>query len=84
MIEQAFIEQQGKCDRCSSTQNLTIDHIVPRSLLLDMGFEPDGKDFDEDNLTCLCKRCNQFKSNHLDFSNPKTKPLLIKYVNKIE
>lgn len=83
MKEQAWIKTQGKCEKCPATDNLTLDHIIPKTMLLDMGFEPDGQDFDEENFSCLCRRCNMFKSNRLDFSNPKTKKLLLKYINQI-
>jgi len=44
-----------KCLKCGSDKNLSLDHIVPKSL---------GGSNDEDNLQCLCVPCNQEKSNN--------------------
>jgi len=38
--------------------------------------------FDWDNFQALCRKCNTLKSGRFDLSNEKTKPLLIKYINK--
>lgn len=43
-----------KCVYCLATENLTIDHKVPKS--------QGGKD-DIKNLQCLCMRCNGIKSS---------------------
>lgn len=42
------------CRRCGSTEDLTIDHKIPRSR---------GGTNDEDNLQTLCRRCNSAKNN---------------------
>ena len=39
----------GKCVQCGSTENLTMDHILPKS--------KGGKD-ELKNLQCLCFPCN--------------------------
>lgn len=78
-----FITEGATCLRCGSNQDLTIDHIVPVSLL--EAFQlPVNLLLDDDNFQVLCRRCNWFKSNKMDFSNPRTKELLIKYVNLIQ
>lgn len=75
-------EQNQKCDRCPETSYLTVDHIIPASLLIQIGIESDLM-FIPENYGVLCKRCNWFKANRLDFANPKTKPLLKEFVNNI-
>lgn len=43
-----------KCGYCSSTRNLTIDHIIPRSK---------GGENTWQNLVTCCSRCNSLKDN---------------------
>jgi hypothetical protein len=47
---------RSTCLRCGATDNLTIDHIHPRSR---------GGSGDDDNLQTLCRRCNSTKNNKL-------------------
>lgn len=72
----------GQCQhpRCTTTLNLTVDHIIPRQLLKCFGMEHFA-DTDEDNFQVMCKKHNVEKANQLDYTNPKTLPLLKKYVN---
>src|SRR5690348_16550010 len=65
------------CEKCGRPTNLTLDHIIPVHILADFGFDF-LEMYDEENLRLLCKPCNNMKSNHLDFSTPKTKHLLLK------
>jgi hypothetical protein len=44
------------CQHCGTTDNLTIDHIHPRSR---------GGSGEDDNLQTLCRRCNSAKNNRL-------------------
>lgn len=54
-VRQAVFDRDGRaCKECKSTDDLSIDHIVPRSK---------GGSHDEDNLQTLCRRCNSAKSN---------------------
>ncbi len=79
-----IINRDGKkCRRCPREEWLTLDHIVPLSLLRDMGIDDLETYRDHDNFQLLCKPCNQFKSNRLDFSDPRTKQLLIKYLQQL-
>ena len=45
--------KMNRCRYCKATENLTIDHKIPRI--------QGGKDVIT-NLQCLCKRCNGIKS----------------------
>ena len=46
----------GKCRKCGSTQDLTIDHIVPKKY---------GGGSTRDNLQILCGSCNNKKGHRL-------------------
>lgn len=83
-MKQALVADAVKCENpvCEETQNLTVDHIVPMAILQDMGYDRD-RYWDEENMQVLCMRCNKYKNNRLDFSNKKTKPILLKYLNEI-
>jgi len=76
-------ENIGKCSRCGSTRDLTVDHIIPSSILQSFGIDT-AKVLIDENFDLLCLRCNMFKANRLDFANPKTKPLLIRFINEIK
>lgn len=84
-VEGAFAEvvaRDGeKCRRCGKTEHLTLDHIIPVSLLRQLiGQDNESKYEDLENLEILCRRCNLFKANQVDMTNPKSKPLLLKYI----
>jgi len=49
-----FKRDRNRCVYCNSKENLTIDHVVPKSL--------GGKDSWE-NLVTACQKCNAKKSN---------------------
>jgi len=70
------------CVRCHSSANLTIDHIIPINFLMQNLGATVEETFDWDNFQALCRKCNTLKSGRFDLSNEKTKPLLIKYINK--
>lgn len=48
----------GKCRKCSSVNQLTIDHIIPVAK---------GGTHDRSNLQCLCRPCNREKSDRTDW-----------------
>lgn len=60
MWKQSIKEKwNNKCAYCESTENLTIDHIVPQS--------KGGLDLLE-NVVCCCKSCNSSKG-HIDWKD---------------
>lgn len=75
-------EQYGKCAKCERTENLTLDHLVPQSLLRDMGVDIEHEII-EDNYQILCRICNQYKSSRLDFANPQTKVVLVRLLERL-
>jgi len=50
LFERVLIEE-GKCRKCGSTQNLTIDHLIPKSKRPDLYAV-------RSNLTAACLKCN--------------------------
>lgn len=74
----------GVCQRCTHhVATLTVDHIIPVSILLPIDRTGELVYEDEENFEFLCRACNGFKGNNLDIFNPKTKTLLLKYANLI-
>lgn len=67
----------GICEKCSKLSTpLTVDHIIPISIL-DMIDETGNAKYEwEDNFQLVCRICNIFKANRLDKRNPKTMRLL--------
>jgi len=53
--ENIFIRDGNRCTYCGSPDNLTLDHIVPRS--------KGGARWDDTNVTTACRPCNQAKGS---------------------
>ncbi len=52
-----IFERDGyHCRSCSSKTDLSIDHVIPRSM---------GGDSSDDNLQVLCRKCNSAKNNRM-------------------
>lgn len=77
-LEDLLNRDGKKCYRCGREDWLTVDHIVPVSILRDMGVPELETYADKENLRLLCKMCNGFKANRLDFSDPRTKRVLLR------
>lgn len=82
LLEQQIRKELQQVCKCGRTENLTLDHIVPIDILKQFGIEPE-KEVVEGNYQILCRMCNIFKGNRLDFSNPRTKELLLKILNRL-
>lgn len=75
--------QEGAvCEKCGRKDNLTLDHIIPLEMLMSFGMNYEQQ-YAEENLRILCRTCNHFKGRQFDFSTPKTKELLLKYLEKL-
>lgn len=70
---------QRTCAKCGIQKECNVDHIIPVHLLEQLGLDRERYE-DEKNFQYLCFACNRFKASKLDLTNPKTMPLLKKYV----
>lgn len=89
LIRKKLIRENGAvCEKCGRKFNsvkgagISLDHIIPQSILRDMGFSVEDM-CDERNFQLMCQSCNAQKGNSLDFTNPKTKPLLLEYLGRV-
>lgn len=82
-LENLIARDGAKCRRCGGEKFLSIEHIVPEFLLKQFFATLEELYTDLDNLELLCRFCNAAKGGSLDFSNPKTKVILLKYIEKI-
>lgn len=72
-------EKSGICAMCKEKKELTVDHIFPVSLMMSLGLREEVYK-DEYNLELLCRTCQLLKGNNFNFHNPKTIPLIEKYI----
>lgn|SRR3990167_360351 len=77
-----FQENAKQCEKCPRNENLTLDHIIPVRWIDQLGIEEERM-FMPENYRILCSPCNHFKADKLDFSDKRTKELLIKYLEKV-
>jgi 5-methylcytosine-specific restriction endonuclease McrA len=69
----------GVCAGCGRNLSyLTVDHIVPLSIIEMLDDTGKMKSELEENFQLLCMPCNKFKANRIDKKNPITKQLLLK------
>lgn len=79
-IRQKLIEQNNGCEKCGcQDRKLTIDHIIPQRFLKDLGISPE-KDRNEKNFRLLCDLCNARKGHEFDFTDPRTRYLILEYL----
>lgn len=74
------------CRRCGSKNELTIDHIIPVSLLEFLGIKKETSyawKKHSANLQLLCRACNSLKSNRVDWSDKRSLHLLQSYIDKL-
>lgn len=79
-------ENKGKereCKRCHKIREVTVDHIIPKHLLEQLGLFDEVTDWRE-NMELLCLACNRFKGGQLDLANPLTIPLLKEVIDRID
>lgn len=69
------------CAKCGRFGTMTVDHIVPISILDMLDETGEAKYEMEENFQYLCKICNAFKANRLDKRNQFTKEVLLKLLN---
>lgn len=73
----------GVCMMCKNLAELTVDHIFPASLMMSWGLREEVYK-DGDNLELLCRPCQLLKGNNFNFHNPKTIPLIEKYIQVLK
>lgn len=78
MITKQKLRDKSSCNRCGSTKNLTKDHIIPLAILRALGMSGN----DKENLQILCQTCNNTKGSQLDPKNPRTRPLMLYYLDR--
>ena len=86
--KEKLIERDGAhCSKCKSSNELTIDHIVPVQMLEMMGinrkhtysFHKHGF-----NLQLLCRKCNALKTFRFDWTDKRTKPNIQFYLDSLD
>jgi 5-methylcytosine-specific restriction endonuclease McrA len=77
-----LLGQEASCRKCKRTDNLTLEHIIPKDILKTFGVDVD-REIIEGNYTITCRICNSFKGNRLDFSIPETKQILLKLIQNL-
>lgn len=79
---QTKCKEGGICESCKQHKPyLTVDHIIPVSILKVLDDTGEAMFEDTDNFQFICNPCNRFKGGNLDKKHPKTRELLIKYLN---
>ena len=81
-LTQDMLAEGAKCSKCGDTDNLTLDHVVPTQILMWFGITKE-ESVDRFYVQLYCKRCNQYKGNSLDTSNPRTKEILLKLLDEV-
>lgn len=66
------------CQIVTDPRMFTVDHLIPVKILEDLGLL--DMLWDKDNLGILCTKCNAKKGMTLDFADPRTIPLLEKFL----
>jgi 5-methylcytosine-specific restriction endonuclease McrA len=76
-------EEGACCSKCGVLNEqtwLNVDHIIPVSVLIDMRITDVYAD--NENFRLLCPSCHP-KLPRLDFSDSRTKKLLLKYLEQL-
>lgn len=81
--QQKCKEGTEKCANCGETQRLTVDHIVPVSLINQFMIFDERVNCDfEENFEILCYYCNRRKAANIDPRNPRVYQILEYIINK--
>ncbi len=81
-IFRKLVEEHKTCQKCGREDKLSLDHIVPKDVLRSFGVDIEREIIDG-NYMLLCKICNSFKGNRLDFSLPATKSILTELLSRV-
>lgn len=72
MNKKSIIKASKKCAYCGTTNNLTVDHILPKSFLIALGIDPNRRE----NTQVLCRKCNTTKGNEIRTNCERTQALV--------
>lgn len=75
--------KEQECERCHKLREITIDHVIPKHLLEQLGLFDEVVNWTE-NYELVCLACNRFKGGQIDLANPKTIPLLEEVINRVK
>lgn len=78
-LQKANKGQEAECATCHKVREITVDHIIPVYLMEQLGLFDEVLN-DDENFELVCYLCNRFKGGRVDMANPKTIPLLKKYI----
>lgn len=81
-LQKEYRGKEGVCPKCGKLKEITVDHIIPAHFLESIGLYDEAVN-DGDNFELMCYWCNKYKGGRIDLANPKTVPLLKKYINQI-
>lgn len=77
-----LIKPDSVCVWCGSKEQLTMEHVIPRSLLLKMGYTPIETWELTENLIVVCKDCNGEKGNSICLKLEQTHKALKQLLEK--
>lgn len=79
-----LVKDGDKCQKCPSTTDLTLEHIIPYWFLKEwLHYTLKDSYKDEWNFKILCKLCNREKSGSIDFSNKEIRENFLRYLEMI-
>ena len=81
-IKEMIASGRDKCEKCGRLDMLTIDHIIPYSLLMQFGLATE-ETYHDKYVTVLCRICNAYKADKIDMNDRRVKPLLEELIKRI-
>jgi len=76
------ITEDSVCELCGSKEKLKIEHIIPRSILMLMGYTPLETWELKENLGITCHKCNVEKRNYILLKWHRTHKALLEILDK--
>lgn len=78
------IKNGDYCEKCKSTSELTLEHIIPYWWLKEnLHYSVRQSYKDEWNFKILCRACNADKNDRIDFTIKQVRENFIKYLEKV-
>lgn len=76
-----LIHPDSKCLLCGSKDFLTLDHLIPVSVLRQFGISKYDSFKYEKNFAIMCKPCNSMKERYVLMELPETKEAIKQLFN---